>query len=300
MITIEPPSTSPISYAALFGLNPAQWLRCACFGIVALAAASRASSAQGTAAGAPVWHLVWSDEFSGASGTLPDATKWTFDLGGRGNGNHELETYTDRTANVQQQDGHLVVTALKEDRTGPDGIPRHYTSARIKTQGLFAQTYGRFEARIKMPLGKGIWPAFWMLGTDIDTAHWPQCGEIDIVENIGEANVSHSTLHGPGYSGGKALSAKYALSAGQAVNTDFHVYAVEWAPKDIKFFLDDHLVAERTPANLPAGTQWVYDHPFFLILNLAVGGDWPGNPDATTSFPQQMLVDYVRVSTRQP
>ena len=300
MITIEPPSTSPISNAALLGLNPTRWLRCACFGMVTLAFVCRAVGAQSMTAGASAWHLVWSDEFSGAAGTLPDSTKWTFDLGGGGNGNHELETYTDRAINVQQRDGHLAITALKEDRTGPDGIPRHYTSARIKTQGLFTQAYGHFEARIKMPLGKGIWPAFWMLASDIDSVHWPQCGEIDIVENIGEADVSYSTLHGPGYSGGKAISAKYLLPAGQAVHTAFHVYAVEWAPRDIKFFLDDHLVAERTPADLPAGAQWVYDHPFFLILNLAVGGDWPGNPDATTSFPQQMLIDYVRVSTRQP
>lgn len=282
----------------MFGLNRA---RCLCHALLWMVAlVGSAADAQRVATTAPKWHLVWDDEFNGAAGALPDASRWTFDLGGSGNGNHELETYTDRAANVQQRDGNLVITALKEDHMGPDGIPRNYTSARIKTQGLFAQTYGRFEARIKMPLGKGIWPAFWMLGSDIDSVHWPQCGEIDIVENIDEAGISYSTLHGPGYSGRKAISAKYALPAAQAVNSAFHVYAVEWAPKDIKFFLDDHLVAERTPADLPSGTQWVYDHPFFLILNLAVGGDWPGNPDATTSFPQQMLVDYVRVSTRQP
>ena len=244
------------------------------------------------------WRLVWSDEFNGANGSLPDATKWTFDLGGSGWGNKELESYTARPVNAQQKDGNLVITALKEDYTGADGQARQYTSARIKTQGLFSQAYGRFEARMQLPLGKGIWPAFWMLGDNISTAGWPQAGEIDTMENIGEAGTIYSTLHGPGYSGSGGISAKYALPAGQAVNTGFHVYAVEWAPNDIKFYFDDNLIAERTPAELPAGTAWVYDHPFFMILNLAVGGGWPGNPDATTVFPQVMLVDYVRVYSK--
>ena len=299
MMTIEPPSTSSIPDTALFRMNTAQCLRHACLLLAVSACAVRAVRAQTAPAIVPEWHLVWSDEFNGPAGKLPDPAKWTFDLGGGGNGNHELETYTNSIGNVQQRDGLLVITAVKEDHTGADGISRSYTSARIKTQGLFAQKYGRLEARIQMPLGKGIWPAFWMLGNDIDTVHWPQCGEVDIVENIGEAGVSHSTLHGPGYNGSKAITAEYALPAGEAVNSAFHLYAVEWAPNDIKFFLDDHLVTERTPANLPAGTKWVYDHPFFLILNLAVGGDWPGNPDGTTTFPQQMLVDYVRVYTQK-
>ncbi len=244
------------------------------------------------------WHLVWSDEFNAPAGTPPDSSKWSFDLGGNGFGNHELETYTSRPVNAQQQDGHLVLTALKEDLTGPDGIPRHYTSARLLTKGHFAQTYGRFEARMQLPSGKGIWPAFWLLGDNLATTPWPGCGEIDIMENIGEASTVYSTLHGPGYSGAHALSTRSPLPASQAVNTAFHLYAVEWAPNDIKFFFDDHLIAERTPVELPAGAHWVYDHPFFLILNLAVGGDWPGSPDPSTTFPQRMLVDYVRVYTR--
>ncbi len=244
------------------------------------------------------WQLTWSDEFNGTSGSSPDPGKWTFDQGGDGNGNHELQSYTIRPVNVQQKAGNLVITAAKEDYTGADRIPRSYTSARIKTHGLFSQAYGRFEARVQLPLGKGIWPAFWMLGNDIDTVGWPKCGEIDIFENIGEARISHSTLHGPGYSGAKAISAKYALTFGKRVNTAFHLYALEWAPNDIKFFLDDRLVVERTPADLPPGTKWVYDHPFFVLLNLAVGGDWPGNPNGTTVFPQRMLVDYVRVYRR--
>lgn len=241
------------------------------------------------------WQLTWSDEFSGSNGSSPDPAKWSFETGGNGHGNDELETYTTRAANVQQKDGNLVITARREDFTGADGIPRNYTSGRIRTLGHFAQAYGRFEARIKLPIGKGIWPAFWLLGDDIGTAHWPNCGEIDILETIGAPDTMYSTLHGPGYSGAHGISAKYPLPPDEAVNTDFHTYAVEWTPDDIKFYFDDHLVTERTPADLPPNTTWVYNHPFFIILNLAVGGRWPGNPDATTAFPQQMLVDYVRV-----
>jgi beta-glucanase (GH16 family) len=249
-------------------------------------------------ADASKWKLVWSDEFNAADGTPPDPAKWGFDLGGGGWGNKELESYTSRPVNVQQKGGNLVITAVKEDYTGKDGVARPYTSARIKTKGLFSQAYGRVEARMQLPLGKGIWPAFWMLGDDIGTAGWPKAGEIDIMENIGEAGRIYSTLHGPGYSGDHGISAKYDLPAGEVVNTGFHVYAVEWSPNDIRFYFDDKLIAERTPADLPAGAKWVYDHPFFLILNMAVGGAWPGNPDETTAFPQRMLVDYVRVYER--
>jgi len=276
MMTIDPPSTRFISAVSALAL---------------LLACALSASAQ-----APRWNLTWSDEFNRPNGSSPDPKKWAFDLSD--NNNHELETYTSSPANAHIEDGHLVLSALKQDTTRPDGTTRHYTSARLFTHGIFSQTYGRFEASIKMPLGKGIWPAFWMLGDDIGTVGWPKSGEIDIVENIGEAAVSHSTIHGPGYSGAKGPSKAFTLPEGQRVDNAFHLCAVEWAPNDIKFFLDDHLVAERTPADLPAGAVWVYNHPFFILLNLAVGGDWPGNPDSTTTFPQQMLVDYVRVYTR--
>jgi beta-glucanase (GH16 family) len=255
-------------------------------------------STHGMSQDASKWKLVWSDEFNAADGTSPDPAKWSFDLGGDGWGNKELESYTPRPVNVQQKGGNLVITAVKEDYTGKDGVARPYTSARIKTKGLFSQAYGRVEARMQLPLGKGIWPAFWMLGDDIGTAGWPKAGEIDIMENIGEAGRIYSTLHGPGYSGDHGISAKYDLPAGEAVNTGFHVYAVEWSPNKIRFYFDDKLIAERTPADLPVGAKWVYDHPFFLILNVAVGGAWPGYPDETTAFPQRMLVDYVRVYKR--
>jgi beta-glucanase (GH16 family) len=240
--------------------------------------------------------LVWSDEFTGANGSSVDPAKWSFDIGGKGWGNNELETYTNRTANVDVEDGFLVITALKETFSGPDNITRAYTSARLVSRNKFSQAYGRFEARIKIPYGQGIWPAFWMLGDNIGTAGWPHCGEIDIMENIGrEPSFVHGTLHGPGYSGGNGISASYALPKGRKFSDDFHSFAVEWEPNVVRFYVDGRLYKTRTPADLPAGSSWVFDHPFFIILNVAVGGGWPGNPDTTTVFPQKMLVDYVRV-----
>jgi beta-glucanase (GH16 family) len=245
-----------------------------------------------------VWKLVWSDEFDGPAGSAVDSNKWAFDVGGNGWGNNELETYTSRTANAYRDGGQLVIKALKETLTGPDNITRNYTSARLLTRNKFSQAYGRFEARIKIPYGQGIWPAFWMLGDNIGTAGWPNCGEIDIMENIGkEPSIVHGTFHGPGYSGGNGVSAAYSLPSGQ-FSDDFHTFAVEWEPNVMRCYVDGLLYKTRTPADLPAGTTWVFDHPFFIILNVAVGGAWPGNPDATTVFPQQMLVDYVRVYQR--
>ena len=246
-----------------------------------------------------VWSLVWSDEFDGPSGSAVDSSKWSFNIGGNGWGNNELETYTSRTANSDLEGGRLAIKALKETFTGPDNITRNYTSARLLTRNKFSQAYGRFEARIKIPYGQGIWPAFWMLGDNIDTAHWPNCGEIDVMENIGkEPSIVHGTFHGPGYSGGSGVSAAYTLPSGQKFSDDFHTFALEWEPNVMRFYVDGHLYKTRTPVDLPARTSWVFDHPFFIILNLAVGGGWPGNPDATTVFPQQMLVDYVRVYQR--
>jgi beta-glucanase (GH16 family) len=243
----------------------------------------------------PGWTLTWSDEFNQHDGSPPDPTKWKIETGGDGWGNKELEYYTSRPQNLHVKNGTLEMIALKETYTGPDGVTRDYTSARLDTAGKFDQTYGRFEARIKIPYGQGIWPAFWLLGNDVDKVGWPTCGEIDVIENIGrEPAIVHGTIHGPGYSGGKGISASYSLASGLFAD-DYHVFAAEWEPNQIRFYVDDHLYATRTPADLPAGTKWVYDHPFFVILDLAVGGGWPGNPDGTTVFPQTMLVDYVRV-----
>ena len=237
--------------------------------------------------------LVWADEFDGPAGSAPDPAKWTYDLGHgqSGWGNNELEEYTKSPENVALDgEGHLVIHALK-DSTG------RYTSARLKTQGLFEVRHGRIEARMKLPYGQGIWPAFWMLGADIGTAGWPRCGEIDIMENIGkEPSIVHATVHGPGYSGAQGIGAPATMANGARVADDFHVFGVEWTENDLEFFMDGTRYHKVTPASLPAGAAWVYEHPFFILINLAVGGNWPGNPDATTVFPQSLVVDWVRVT----
>jgi beta-glucanase (GH16 family) len=240
--------------------------------------------------------LVWSDEFNSPDGSRPDPAKWKFEVGGNGWGNHELEYYTDRPDNSFVRGGNLVIRAQQETFKGPDGVARQFTSARITTQGRFEQAYGRFEARIKIPRGQGIWPAFWLLGNDIGKVGWPGCGEIDIMENIGkEPSTVHGSMHGPGYSGDRDYTSVYKLPGGVKFYDDFHVFAIEWEPDVVRFFVDQDLYATFTPSRLPAGMKWVFDHPFYIILNVAVGGDWPGPPSSTTVFPQEMLVDYVRV-----
>jgi len=245
------------------------------------------------------WVLTWSDEFNGPDGAAPDPAKWIVESGGNGWGNNELEYYTARNRNVRQENGKLVIEVFKERFTGTDGVQRDYTSARLKTQGRFSQRYGRFEARIQIPSGQGVWPAFWLLGDDFSTSGWPKCGEIDIMESIGsEADSIHGSLHGPGYSGSNPLTSAYTLPRGR-FSDSFHVFAVEWEPKVVRFFVDDKLYATKTPTDIPAGKQWVYDHPFFVLLDLAVGGNFPGSPRESTVFPQRMLVDYVRVYSRK-
>jgi beta-glucanase (GH16 family) len=245
------------------------------------------------------WVLTWNDEFDGRDGSAPDPNKWTAETGGGGWGNDELEYYTARRKNSRVESGNLVIEALQEKFTGPDGVTRDYTSARLKTEKLFAQRYGKFEARIRIPSGRGVWPAFWLLGDNISTVGWPACGEIDILENVGsEPTRIIGSLHGPGFSGGHSLHALFVLSSGILAD-DFHVFAVEWEPQEIRFYVDGHLYEKRTPADLPPGSRWVFDHPFFVILNVAVGGNWPGSPDDSTKFPQRMLVDYVRVYSRK-
>jgi beta-glucanase (GH16 family) len=243
----------------------------------------------------PGLELSWSDEFNQKDGSAPDPAKWKFATGGNGWGNKELEYYTSRPQNARIRHGDLEIIARKEHYTGADGVKRDYTSARLITSGKFEQAYGRFEARIRIPFGQGVWPAFWLLGTDEAQVGWPKCGEIDIMENIGrEPAMVHGTIHGPGYSGGKGIGSPYALASGRLAD-DYHVFAVEWEPQEIRFFVDDHLYATRKPSDLPPDTKWVYDHPFYILLNFAIGGEWPGSPDVSTKFPQKMLVDYVRV-----
>ncbi len=247
----------------------------------------------------PEWVLVWSDEFNAPDGSPPDPARWTLEVGGNGFGNNELEYYTDRPRNTHLDKGNLLITAVAERYTGPDGVTRQYTSARMKTSKKFSRQFGRFEARMKLPQGRGFWPAFWLLGEDCKK--WPNCGEIDIMENVGsKLTTVLGTIHGPGYSGDKGISRHYELPLGETVSDGFHVYAVEWEAAAIRFYMDGVLYATTTPADLPAGTRWVFDHPFFIILNLAVGGNLPGSPDAETKFPQSMLVDYVRVYEQRP
>ena len=249
--------------------------------------------------GSSSWRLIWADEFNGPSGSPVDNHKWTAEVGGGGWGNKELEYYTARRDNAYQAGGSLVIKAIKEKYIGSDNVARDYTSARLITKNKFSTTYSRLEARIKLPYGQGIWPAFWLLGNDIDVVGWPRCGEIDIMENIGkEPSIIHGTIHGPGYSGADGISSSYLLPNNHKFADSFHTFAVEWEPNVIRFYCDGALYSTRTPADLPAGTTWVFDKPFFILLNLAVGGNWPGSPDETTVFPQTMLVDYVRVYRR--
>jgi beta-glucanase (GH16 family) len=261
----------------------------ATFIVLLLLAVSSVASAQ-------TYTLRWADEFDGPAGTSPNQAKWNYDIGGNGWGNNELQTYTRRNDNASLDgDGHLIIKVIKETFTGADGIRRDYTSARLLTKGKFTQRYGRFEARVKLPLGQGIWPAFWMLGANIDQESWPTCGEIDIMENVGrEPSTNHGSLHGPGYSGGSPLTGTYTLPSGQKFADDFHTFAIEWEPTAIRFLVDGNLYQTKTPADA-SGKRWVFDHPFFVILNVAVGGNFPGSPDDTTTFPQIMTVDYVRV-----
>ncbi|MEI8047972.1 MAG: glycoside hydrolase family 16 protein [Bacteroidota bacterium] len=239
------------------------------------------------------WQLVWSDNFDGAAGESPDTTKWKFDIGvgpnSDGWGNAELEYYTDRTVNAAiDTSGNLAITAKKEMYSGSA-----FTSARMKTKGLFEQSYGRFEARIKTPWGPGIWPAFWLVGNDSDSAGWPQCGEIDIMELRGQKpNIVSATVHGPGYSGSAGVTKSFAFE-NDRFDVSFHLFAVEWGKNYLDFFVDNTLYQRITPGSVTG--NWVFDHPFYIILNVAVGGNYLGFPTNQTPFPQTMLIDYVKV-----
>ncbi|HMU45031.1 MAG TPA: glycoside hydrolase family 16 protein [Chitinophagaceae bacterium] len=235
------------------------------------------------------WELTWSDDFDGTSGSAPDAANWSFDIGNSGWGNSELQYYTNRSSNAALDgNGNLVITARTENFGGSG-----FTSARINTKNKFGQAYGRFEARIKTPYGPGIWPAFWLLGENEDTEGWPNCGEIDIMEQRGQQPyINNGTVHGPGYSAGNAITKAYGITDGR-FDTDFHLYAIEWGPDFIDFFVDNFLYQRITPKDVSG--PWVYDHSFFIILNVAVGGNYVGFPTSGTPFPQSMYVDYVKV-----
>ncbi|WP_165984350.1 discoidin domain-containing protein [Streptomyces sp. YIM 98790] len=249
--------------------------------------------------------LVWSDEFDAPAGTIPDQSKWTADSGvGQ---NNELQYYTENENARHDGDGNLVIEARREVTPGTT-CPRdplsgsttcQYTSGRINTHGRFDFTYGRVEARIKVSSTQGHWPAFWMLGSSFfdEGRPWPYCGEIDIMEHIGsEPGRTHSTLHAPAYFGAGGHGSSYDLPGGARFDQDFHVFALDWNSRGMVFTVDGHVVhtVDREELETSVG-PWVYDGEFFLILNSAVGGDWPGPPDTGTVFPQRMLIDYVRV-----
>jgi beta-glucanase (GH16 family) len=250
------------------------------------------------------WQLIWSDEFNGAANSSPDPSKWTYDTGGGGFGNSELETYCSPGMNTapcnaslpnefMDGNGNLVIRARK-DSAG------NWTSARLKTQGIFSFQYGRVEARIKLTVGNGLWPAFWMLGNNIGTAGWPTCGEDDIMEWVDSytPNSTSSTSHGPGYSGGGGIGARYTFpNGGRIDDAGYHIYGLIWSQNLLQYYRDSpsNIFLTVTPSSIPAGDQWVFNAPFFILLNQAVGGNWFPGPDATTPNPADMLVDYVRV-----
>lgn len=233
-------------------------------------------------------NLVMQDEFDNDGAPNTDLWSYNIGTGQNGWGNNELQYYTSRPKNVTIQSGYLIITAHKESFNGSP-----YTSARLLTQGKFEQAYGRFETRIRLPWGQGLWPAFWMLGADIETNPWPGAGEIDIMEFRGQhPSTVLGTVHGPGYSAGQSISKSYTLS-NDRFDTGFHVFGIEWGPEYVNFYVDDVLYNQITPADVPG--EWVFNKPFYILLNLAVGGSFVGSPNDETVFPQTMLVDYVRV-----
>ena len=236
------------------------------------------------------WNLIWQDEFEG---NKIDPASWTYDLGAGGWGNGEAEYYTSRPENARLENGMLVIEARQEKFQNS-----YYTSARLKTQGLQEFQYGRIEARLKVPAGAGLWPAFWMLGNEFNGSNWPDCGEIDIMEYIGkESDLIMGTAHGPGYSGALGISQWNRQS--YDIADDFHTYAIEWSSDQIDWFYDG--VKYHTVTRDDVGDRkWVFDHPFFILLNLAVGGQLPGPVGLDTVFPAQLMVDYVRVYQKSP
>tara|TARA_R110002096_G_C14660630_1_gene727745 strand:+ start:9654 stop:10499 length:846 start_codon:yes stop_codon:yes gene_type:complete len=233
--------------------------------------------------------LVMADEFDTDGAPNPAIWNYNIGTGENGWGNNELQYYTNRSENVTVQNGVLIITAEEENFNGAS-----YTSARLLTKGKFEQQYGRWEARIRLPYGQGIWPAFWLLGDDKNgTEIWPQIGEIDIMEYVGDDPTRvFGTVHGPGYSGGESISKSYELE-NDRFDAGFHIFGIEWGPGYINFYIDDVLYNQITPEDVPG--EWVFDDSFYIILNMAVGGTLPGSPNDETVFPQTMLVDYVRV-----
>jgi len=239
------------------------------------------------------WELIWSDEFDAPDGSMPDPEKWSFNTGGGGWGNAERQYYTDRRENAVIEDGSLLICARDDE----DHRGYRYTSARLVTKGKGDWTYGRIEVRARLPQGQGIWPAIWMLPSHMDYGGWPMGGEIDIMEMVGHDPIRvHGTLH---YGNPHTFTGDdYVLRTGETFADDYHVFALEWEPGEIRWYVDGYHYQTQTEwftSKRDTAYPAPFDRPFHLILNVAVGGHWPGSPDDTTQFPQCMAVDYVRV-----
>ena len=239
------------------------------------------------------WNIVWQDEFDKDS---LDLTKWSREIGGHGWGNNELQFYTDSDSNSYVENGNLILKA----QVVPQGIGsskglRYYSSARLRTYGKGDWKYGRIEVKAKVASGQGIWPAIWMLPTDWLFGGWPSSGEIDIMEHVGyDLGVVHGSVHTEAYNH-KINTQRSSARKIANVDTEFHVYSIIWDKDKISFFVDDvqyFLFENDQQGNYKT---WPFDQRFHLLINIAVGGDWPGNPDNSTNFPRKMLVDYVRV-----
>lgn len=258
-----------------------------------------ACGSSGDVSAPEAWVLTLADEFDGEAGSPPNPEIWTYDIGGDGWGNQQLEYNTDDPENVSLDgEGHLRIVAREHDRSEYDN---DYTSARIKTQGLFEQEHGRIEARIKLPEGAGLWPAFWMLGSNIDTVPWPGCGEIDVMEYQGQRpDRAFASIHGPGYSAAQAISRDVFLPEDETFADDFHVFSIEWDPGRITFLLDGELYQGGVirSSDVIAKGAWVFNQDFFVLLNLAIGGTLGGPVGSATEFPAEMIVDYVRFYER--
>ena len=269
-------------------------------GAAALAGASqRASARAATTAGSCTSAISCGDDFNGAAGAAPDPSKWVHETGGSGWGNSELECYTDRLANAHQDGaGHLLIIARYEPNYRcADGNVNNYTSARLNSVWQFQ--YGSVELSAKLPTGHGIWPAFWAMGNDFPTVNWPKAGEIDVSEVIGkQPTIDHVALHGPRGGGRGDYSLNAQLDAGADLSAAYHRYGATWTSGSISFYFDGKLVRTFTQSDIPAGGRWVFDHPFYALLNVAVGGRWPGSPDSTTfaNGDQVMTIDYVHWS----
>ena len=237
------------------------------------------------------YSLIWADEFEGTS---IDLTKWEHEVNANGGGNNELQYYTDRPENSFVKDGMLHIAAQKENFTGPDGS-REYTSARMRTMNKGDWKYCRIEVRAKIPYGQGIWPAIWMLSTDWEYGGWPASGEIDIMEHVGsDPGKIYGTVHTEAYNHNKGTQRGGQILVSDA-NSNYHVYAIEWSENKIDFYVDDQKYFTFTNDKNGNHATWPFDKRFHLLLNVAVGGNWPGNPNLSTPFPAEMIVDYVRV-----